>query len=336
MMAVRSEWNRVMRGPMGSLGLVGLLSLAGCGRGSHDGSIQATGHVEAIEVRVSARVGGRLLRFDPIEGNRLAAGDVLAVIDTVDLVGERDRRVADLATARANLELLAAGSRREEIAAGRASLARAQADLDGAERDLARLEALLEHGAVARQARDDAATRRDVAGAMVAEARAGLKRLEVGARPEEMAAGKARVAAAESDLARAEQAVRDGVITAPRSGIISEKLVEAGEMIGPGAPLAVLIDLETAWLNVYVPEPDLGRIRIGQSARITTDDGQVRNGTVSFIAPEAEFTPKNVQTKDERVKLVYRIKIALENRDGLFKPGMPAEAVLAAGATAKQ
>jgi len=305
-----------------------LASLPGCSRGPKNGAIEATGHVEAIEVRVSARVGGRLLKFDPIEGDRLAGGQLLAVVDSVDVVADRDRRAADLATARANLELLQAGSRHEDIAAGRASLARAQADLDGAERDLTRMDELLENGAVARQVRDDAATRRDIAAASVAESRASLKRLEAGARAEELSAGRARVAGAEADLAHAKQMVTDAVILAPRGGILSEKLVEAGEMISPGAPLAVLVDLESAWLNVYVPEPDLGRIRIGQPARVTTDDGQTRNGTVSFIAPEAEFTPKNVQTRDERVKLVYRIKIALENKDEMFKPGMPAEAVL--------
>jgi HlyD family secretion protein len=309
-------------------------AVSGCGQGARNGTIQATGHVEAIEVRLAARVGGRLARFDPIEGDKVAAGQAVAVIDSVDLAGDRDRRLADLATARANLALLEAGTRREDIAAGRAALARAQADLDGANRDLSRLDELLQHGAVARQARDDAATRRDMAEAAVNEARAGLKRLEAGPRPEELAAARARVAAAEADLGRAQQALADAVITAPRGGIISEKLVEAGEMIGAGTPLAVLVDLETAWLNVYVPEPDLGRIRIGQAARVTTDDGQARTGTVSFIAPEAEFTPKNVQTKDERVKLVYRLKIALDNRDGLFKPGMPAEATLEAAAVA--
>ncbi|HEX7879308.1 MAG TPA: hypothetical protein VF720_07855, partial [Candidatus Eisenbacteria bacterium] len=111
MMAVRPEFHPVTlpRATTAGLLLAALVGLAGCGKGGHDGAIQATGHVEAIEVRVSARVGGRLLHFDPIEGSRLAAGDVLAVIDSVDLVADRNRRVADLATARANLDLLAAG-----------------------------------------------------------------------------------------------------------------------------------------------------------------------------------------------------------------------------------
>ena len=89
-----------------------------------------------------------------------------------------------------------------------------------------------------------------------------------------------------------------------------------------------MTDLANAWLNAYIPEPDLARIRLGQEAEVVTDDGQTRLGRVSFIASRAEFTPKNVQTRDERVKLVFRIKIALDNQDGLFKPGMPAEARL--------
>jgi HlyD family secretion protein len=90
----------------------------------------------------------------------------------------------------------------------------------------------------------------------------------------------------------------------------------------------VITDLPNAWLNAYVAEPDLARLRLGQEAQVVTDDGQLRKGRVSFIASRAEFTPKNVQTRDERVKLVYRIKVALDNADGLFKSGMPATARL--------
>ncbi len=97
----------------------------------------------------------------------------------------------------------------------------------------------------------------------------------------------------------------------------------------------MITDLDDAWLTVYVGEPDLGRIRLGQEAEVVTDDGQTRKGKVTFIASKAEFTPKNVQTRDERVKLVYKVKIGLENKDGLFKPGMPAEARLRAADAAR-
>jgi HlyD family secretion protein len=95
-----------------------------------------------------------------------------------------------------------------------------------------------------------------------------------------------------------------------------------------GAPLLVLTNLKEPWLTVYVGALDLPKLRLGQQADVTTDDGQPRKGTISYIASQAEFTPKNVQTRDERVKLVYKVKIGLENEDGLFKPGMPAEARL--------
>jgi HlyD family secretion protein len=112
------------------------------------------------------------------------------------------------------------------------------------------------------------------------------------------------------------------------TGVVTEKIAEQGELLPAGAPLCVITDLADAWLTAYVAEPDLGRIRIGQEAEVVTDDGQSRRGTVSFVSSQAEFTPKNVQTPEERVKLVYRIKVRLENGDGLFKPGMPAEARL--------
>ena len=111
---------------------------------------------------------------------------------------------------------------------------------------------------------------------------------------------------------------------------MTEKLAEQGELLARGTGLVVVTDLANAWLNVYVSETDLGRIRLDQQASVVTDDGQTRGGRVTFVAAQAEFTPKNVQTRDERVKLVYKVKVALENKDGLFKPGMPAEAHLRA------
>ena len=116
-------------------------------------------------------------------------------------------------------------------------------------------------------------------------------------------------------------------------GVVTEKVAEPGELLQVGSPLCVITDLANAWLTVYVAEPDLGRIRLGQEAEVTTDDGQTRKGKITFIASQAEFTPKNVQTRDERVKLVYKVKVGLDNQDGLFKPGMPAEARLQAAET---
>jgi HlyD family secretion protein len=118
------------------------------------------------------------------------------------------------------------------------------------------------------------------------------------------------------------------VVKSPVDGVVTEKLAEHGELLTRGAGLVVISELARPWLTVYLPEPDLGRIRLGQDAEVVTDSGQQRTGRVTFVSPQAEFTPKNVQTPDERAKLVYKVKVGLENADGLFKPGMPAEARL--------
>ena len=115
---------------------------------------------------------------------------------------------------------------------------------------------------------------------------------------------------------------------------MTEKLAEQGELLARGTGLVVVTDLANAWLNVYVSETDLGRIRLDQEAAVVTDDGQTRRGRVSFVASQAEFTPKNVQTRDERVKLVYKVKVALENKDGLFKPGHAGRGAPARGGSA--
>jgi HlyD family secretion protein len=130
--------------------------------------------------------------------------------------------------------------------------------------------------------------------------------------------------------------MRDAVIASPAPGVVTSKIAEEGELLPAGATIAVVTRLDDPWLTVYVAEPDVPRIRIGQEAEVVTDDGQSRTGRVTFIASKAEFTPTNVQTRDERVKLVFKVKIGLENHDGLFKPGMPAEArILATAAPAR-
>jgi HlyD family secretion protein len=304
------------------------LLAAGCGPDEDDTRILASGHVEATEVRISTKVGGILESLAVDEGSVVEAGQELARIDTVDTRLALESARAELARARAELRLLLAGPREEDIAEARAQVARAEADLAGATRDLERMEGLLATGSGTTKARDDARTRHEVAAAAVEAVRQRLRRLEAGFRPEEKDAARARVSAAEARIAQLEQQVEDASISSPVDGIVTRKLSDAGELMAPGTAIVTITDLANAWLNAYISEPDLGRIRLDQKAEVFTDDGQTREGRVSFIASEAEFTPKNVQTRDERVKLVFRIKVALENEDGLFKPGMPAEARL--------
>jgi HlyD family secretion protein len=136
---------------------------------------------------------------------------------------------------------------------------------------------------------------------------------------------------AQARLALAEKAVADCTVTAPIGGVVTTRIREEGEVVGAGDPLITISRLDEVWLSVYVPEPHLARIQLGQPARVRLDGAdRLYDGRVTFISPEAEFTPKNVQTPDERAKLVYRVKITLPNPDGVFKPGMPADGFLGA------
>ncbi|HET7292262.1 MAG TPA: efflux RND transporter periplasmic adaptor subunit [Vicinamibacteria bacterium] len=305
-----------------------VLPAAACGDGRHATLILASGHVEATDVRLSAKVGGRLRSFEVNEGDAVKAGQELARIDTTDLGLLLAQARAERDQAAAELRLRLKGARAEDIAELEAQAAAAAADRDSARRDFERLQALLDRGSGTEKARDDARTRLEVTSKRLAAAEQSLLRARTGFREEEKDAARARLAALEARIAQIDQQVRDAVVSSPLDGVVTEKIAEAGELLAVAAPLAVVSNLAEPWLTVYVGEPDLGRIRLGQEADVTTDDGQTRKGRITFISPKAEFTPKNVQTRDERVKLVYKVKIGLENRDGLFKPGMPAEASL--------
>jgi HlyD family secretion protein len=319
--------------------VLGVLLLAvaggGCRRGDDAGLVVASGHVEATEVLVSTKAPGTIESLAVDEGAVVTAGQELARIDTTDTRLALDAARAERAQAEAELRLRLAGSRVEDVREAKAQVVRAEVDLAGAQKDLDRMEGLLSSGSGTTKARDDARTRRDAAQAALDAGRERLRRLEAGFRPEEKDAARARLQSTDARVAQLEQQLEDARIVSPVPGVVTEKLAEKGELAARGTGIVVVTDLPNAWLNAYVAEPDLARLRLGQEAEVVTDDGQSRKGRVSFVASRAEFTPKNVQTRDERVKLVYRIKVAVDNADGLFKPGMPATARLAPAAAGR-
>ena len=309
-----------------TVAVVVAIATAACGDRRDAGTIVAAGHVEATEVRIATKVAGRLTSLAIKEGDRVTAGQELARIDTTDLRLALQQVKAERDGAAAELRLRRAGARREDLAELTAQIGGVEADLAAAERDLARMQGLLDKGSGTTKARDDAQTRRDMVAARLAGMRQALARMRSGSRPEEIDASSARVAAADARGAQLEQQIKDATVSSPLAGVVTQKIAEQGELLQVGAPVCVVTDVAQPWLTVYVAETDLGRIRLGQDVDVVTDDGQARKGAITFIASQAEFTPKNVQTRDERVKLVYKVKVGLENTDGLFKPGMPAEA----------
>ena len=331
----------VRRGILGTaLVAIAAASAATCRGQAADEATRASGYVEATEVRVAAEVGGRLLEVAVREGDRVAAGALVARLDDTDVALARQRALAERDQAAAQLRLLQAGPRGEDVRQARAQVETADADaaaaaaeVESARADLTRFEALLASNAGSRKQRDDAATRVAVAEARLRAARErgraaaeALARVRAGARTEEVAAARARVAATEAQIAALAENQADATLKSPVAGFVTAKLADAGEIVARGAPIVVVTDLDHAWANVYVDEPLVPRLKLGQTVALVTDAGQRIEGTITYISPKAEFTPRNVQTAEERTKLVYRIKVTADNRDGVLKPGMPVEA----------
>jgi HlyD family secretion protein len=319
--------------------LTAVMAAAGCGPRDGDALPRASGYVEATEVRVAAEVGGRVLEVAVAEGDRIESGALIARLDTADVELALKRAHAERDQATAQLNLLQAGARVEDVRQARAQaesatadVAAAESELQSASADLQRFEQLLKASAGSRKQRDDAATRREVAEARVAAAKdraraAGevVARLRAGSRPQEIAGARARVAAIDAQIAMLAKGAQDATLRSPLTGVVTSKLVDAGEMAAPRVPIVVVTELDKAWANVYVDEPIVPRLRLGEKATIITDAGQRLDGAVTFISPKAEFTPRNVQTAEERSKLVYRIKVSVDNRAGVLKVGMPVE-----------
>ena len=324
-----------------------VLSLAfvvGCGPDTPTNELRASGHVEATDVRLAAEVGGRIVMLTINEGDRVEAGALVVKLDAREVEIAIERAKAEQRHAEAQLKLLQAGARREDVAhaqaqaqAARDDVSAFRAELGAADADLQRFDALLQSNAGSRKQRDDAATRQDVARQRVQASESRVRaadqstgRLTSGARPQELEAARARVAAAAAQVAGVETTLDHTNLRAPIGGVVTEKLVESGEVVAPGAPLLVITDLSHAWADVFVPEPTVPRIRLGQAATVFTDaGGSGLAGTVSYVSPKAEFTPRSVQTSEERSKLVYRVRIAVDNKDSILKQGMPIEARLA-------
>jgi HlyD family secretion protein len=301
------------------------------GEGSDAGRIAAFGTVEATEADLGFQVPGRVETIAPREGDTVAAGAELARLDTDELVAARDGAAAQLSATGARLAELRKGSRPQEVAQAEAGVRSARQRADDAGRDAERARTLFEGGAVSRQALDKALTARDVSEAALDQAEQTLALVREGPRVETMQAQQAMVDQARANLARAEATLRNAVVRAPFSGRVTVRHREPGETVGPGAPVLTLLDPSERWVRIYVREDEIGRVQIGMGADITSDTYPDRHyrGEVTYIGSEAEFTPRNVQTTEERTKLVYPVKVRIiDDPDFQLKPGIPADVVL--------
>ncbi len=307
--------------------------------GDEEGSdLFASGTVEATEGHLGFQAAGRLAEIRVREGDPVAAGDTLALLEREEVLARRDAAEAQVAEAEARLRELERGFRAEEVEQARAALAVTEQRREDAARDLERTRTLYDGGAVSREALDKAATALEVARGEARRAAESLRLLEAGPRPEAVDAQRARLAGARAALRGLDAALEQMVVVAPFGGLITVRHREPGEVVAPGVPVLTVMDPDDRWVRIYVREDRIGAVRIGQPASVTTDTYADRayEGRVRFIASEAEFTPKAVQTAEERVKLVYAVKVRIAGdpaRD--LKPGMPADVRLALDGTGR-
>jgi membrane fusion protein YbhG len=277
----------------------------------HDDDLVLSGSIEARDVQVGSLVGGRVIAVHVDEGASVTAGQSIVTLepDLLDAqVREQESRVAQ---AQARLALVLAGARPEEIN-------RARADYENAEKERRRLELLMKEGIIARQAYDDAVTAARTRQEM-------LRELERGNRPQEIEAARGAAAEAERHLAYLRRQREETVVKAPAAGVIQSFDLRPGDLVAPNAPVATLLEPDQLWVRVFVPETKLGLVRVGQRAELTVDSFPKRAfpGKVVEISPRAQYTPRNIQTLDQRSDQVFGVKVSVDPAPEL-KPGMAA------------
>jgi HlyD family secretion protein len=293
-----------------------------------DGTLRVSGNIEVTTVELSFKIPGRVKERLVDEGETVKTGQVVARLDPEDLLHETEIRRAEVQAARAALTELETGYRKEEIAQAEAALRRITADADRLRVDFGRQKELYKREVISARDFDASRAAYESSRASVHEARERVNLLRSGPRKETIDQARARLSSAEAVLALAETRLGYATLRATASGLVLSKNIEPGEQVAAGTPVVTVGVMDEVWMRAYINETDLGRLRVGHKATVTTDTWPDRKyqGRISFISPEAEFTPKSVQTAKERVKLVYRIKITVPNPAGELKPGMPADA----------
>ena len=347
--------------------LGGLAALAAYSMGwfHRDTGLTGSGTVEARNIRVGSKVGGRIDKILVREGDSVEAGQVLITFDDKELAAnlaearanavkaERGFRPEEIAEARASAAQAEAeyeqrknGYRKEDIAAAQADVDRSTADEVRTHLDFQRYDALAQKDLVSKQQRDTAEANWKMALAQKENAQHKLEELHRGYRPEEIAAAEARyhqtqatlekfehgsrpedIAAARAALAYDEARFREREVAAPAAATVEVLDVRPGDLIAPNTPIATLLERDQIYVRIYIPETEIGRVHLGQKAEIRVDSfaNQFFSGVVEQINQQAEFLPRNVQTREERVHQVFGVKVRIEDSSHRVLAGMAAD-----------
>jgi HlyD family secretion protein len=279
---------------------------------------------------VAAQIGGRVKELRIDEGSIVRVADTLAVLDSSGPEIQLRQAQAGVDLAQAQLNLLLNGARSEDIAQAEAMVRQAEINWNSAQGDARRADTLFPQGGATRKQKDDADARLAAAEAQLQGAQQGRDKLRQFARPEDIASARARLAQAQAARDLAQRNVNECFVVAPVNGTVTNKVVELGDLAMPGGVIVSLSRLDTVDVMIYVSEKELPNVKLGAAAevRIDANPRDTFPGKVVYISPTAEFTPKNIQTREDRVKLVFGVKIAIPNPQGMLKPGLPADAAV--------
>ncbi len=302
--------------------------LSACSSSDSEDIIAESGTIETENVIISSLVSGEIQKLNIIEGALINAGDTLAVIDTEMLEIRLRQAKAAYKIANAKYSLLKNGAREEDLKAAESQKRQAQANFDLIRTEKGRVDNLYKSNSISQNKVDEVNARYDVARAQLDAVIEQLNKLRNFARPEELAQAEASVENSKANIDLILKSINDSHITSPIDGYIVKSFINEGETVSPMSALFKVTDLNIAELYIYVSQTDLGRVKLGQTAKVSVDSfpDKTFEGAVAYISPEAEFTPKTIQTKEERTKLVYAVKILIENPEHELKAGMPADA----------
>lgn len=295
-----------------------------------NGPLVLYGNVDIRQVDLGFRVNGRIAKVLVDEGDAVTPGQPLALIDDDLLTQQRDQAAAELARQKATLAQLERGYRVEEIAQARAAVSGASALAENAQINLRRVSAMRVSNAISQKDLDNALAQYKEASAKLRSNQEQLDMLLSGYREEEVLAQRATVAAAEASLNHAEIQLHDAVLSASQKGIVLTRAREAGAIVQAGQTVYTLTLTDPLWLRAYVDEPHLGRVKPGMPVKVLVDaaPGKSFSGSVGFISPTAEFTPKTVETSEVRTALVYRLRVQADDPENVMRQGMPVTIIL--------
>lgn len=301
-----------------------------CSNQNENEKIEASGTIEATNITVSSKISGEIksILFD--EGSKVQAGDTIIILDNEIYLLQLKQAEALSLISEAQFQLSKKGARSEDIAQAEALLNQSEINYQQAKKDKERFETLYATNSVTNKQYEDVLLKFKIATEQYYAAKENLNKVKNFTRPEELKQAEGKFIQAKANEELIKKYIRDSYVTAPSDGIIAKKFVEKGESVTQMSSLFKISDLSNVELLIYVSEEELGKVKLGQKAEIFVDAYKDKSfsGEVIYISPEAEFTPKNIQTKDERTKLVFAVKIKIKNPDYELKPGMPADAII--------